>query len=130
MMKENTIKIFEESFRNNWELPALSDYNTKQTLTYGDFAEQIARLHIIYKECGVKPGDRVAVIGKNTPSWVIVFIGTITYGAVIVPILQEFNPRDAQHIINRFPPCDDCYCQYCSPCLRSLRQGARPHPAE
>ncbi len=100
MMKENTIKIFEESFRNNWELPALSDYNTKQTLTYGDFAEQIARLHIIYKECGVKPGDRVAVIGKNTPSWVIVFMGTITYGAVIVPILQEFNPRDAQHIIN------------------------------
>lgn len=100
MMKENTIKIFEESFRNNWELPALSDYNTKQTLTYGDFAEQIARLHIIYKECGIKPGDRVALIGKNTPSWVVVFIGTITYGAVIVPILQEFNPRDAQHIIN------------------------------
>ena len=100
MMKENTIKIFEESFRNNWELPALSDYNTKQTLTYGDFAEQIARLHLIYKECGIKPGDLVALIGKNTPSWVVVFIGTITYGAVIVPILQEFNPRDAQHIIN------------------------------
>ncbi len=100
MMKENTIKIFEESFRNNWDLPALSDYNTKQTLTYGDFAEQIARLHLIYKECGIKPGDRVALIGKNTPSWVVVFIGTITYGAVIVPILQEFNPRDAQHIIN------------------------------
>ena len=100
MMKENTIKIFEESFRNNWELPALSDYNTKQTLTYGDFAEQIARLHLIYKECGIKPGDRVALIGKNTPSWVVVFMGTITYGAVIVPILQEFNPRDAQHIIN------------------------------
>lgn len=99
-MKENTIKIFEESFRNNWELPALSDYNTKQTLTYGEFAERIARLHLIYKECGIKPGDRVALIGKNTPSWVIVFIGTITYGAVIVPILQEFNPRDAQHIIN------------------------------
>ena len=99
-MKENTIKIFEESFRNNWDLPALSDYNTKQTLTYGEFAERIARLHIIYKEMGVKPGDRVALIGKNTPSWVVVFIGTITYGAVIVPILQEFNPRDAQHIIN------------------------------
>ena len=100
MMKENTIKIFENSFRNNWELPALSDYNTKQTLTYGDFAKQIARLHLIYKKCGIMPGDRVALIGKNTPSWVVVFIGTITYGAVIVPILQEFNPRDAQHIIN------------------------------
>ncbi len=100
MMKENTIKIFEESFRNNWELPALSDYNTKQTLTYGQLAERIARLHLLYKECGIKPGDRVALIGKNTPSWVIVFMGTITYGAVIVPILQEFNPKDAQHIIN------------------------------
>ncbi|MBR5030579.1 MAG: AMP-binding protein, partial [Muribaculaceae bacterium] len=100
MMKENTIKIFEESFRNNWELPALSDYNTKQTLTYGDLARRIAQLHLIYKECGIKPGDRVALIGKNTPNWVIVFMGTITYGAVIVPILQEFNPRDAQHIIN------------------------------
>ena len=100
MMKENTIKIFEESFRNNWELPALSDYNTKQTLTYGEFAERIARLHLLYKEWGIKPGDRVALIGKNTPSWVIVFMGTITYGAVIVPILQEFNPKDAQHIIN------------------------------
>jgi long-chain acyl-CoA synthetase len=100
MMKENTIKIFEQSFRNHWDLPALSDYNTKQTLTYGQFAERIARLHLIYKECGIKPGDRVALIGKNTPSWVTVFLGTITYGAVIVPILQEFNPRDAQHIIN------------------------------
>ena len=100
MMKENTIKIFEESFRNNWDLPALSDYNSKQTLTYGGLAKQIARLHLIYKECGIKPGDRVALIGKNTPSWVVVFMGTITYGAVIVPILQEFNPRDAQHIIN------------------------------
>ncbi|MBR5639941.1 MAG: AMP-binding protein [Muribaculaceae bacterium] len=100
MMKENTIKIFEESFRNNWDLPALSDYNSKQSLTYGGLAEQIARLHLIFKECGIKPGDRVALIGKNTPSWVVVFVGTITYGAVIVPILQEFNPRDAQHIIN------------------------------
>ena len=100
MMKENTIKIFEKSFIDNWELPALSDYNTKQTLTYGEFAEDIARLHMFYERCGVKPGDHIALVGKNTPAWVTIFMGTITYGAVIVPILQEFNPTDVQHIIN------------------------------
>ncbi len=100
MMKENIIKIYEKSFVDNWELPALTDYNTRQTMTYGDFACQIARLHLFYERCGIKQGDKVALIGKNTPSWVTVFIGTITYGAVIVPILQEFNPNDAQHIIN------------------------------
>ncbi len=100
MMKENTIKIYEKSFIDNWELPALSDYNTKQTLTYGEFAEDIARLHMFYERCGIKPGDHIALVGKNTPAWVTVFMGTITYGAVIVPILQEFNPTDVQHIIN------------------------------
>ncbi|MBQ9466003.1 MAG: AMP-binding protein [Muribaculaceae bacterium] len=100
MMKENIIKIYEKSFVDNWELPALTDYSTRQRMTYGDFACQIARLHLFYERCGIKQGDKVALIGKNTPSWVTVFIGTITYGAVIVPILQEFNPNDAQHIIN------------------------------
>lgn len=100
MMKENTIKIFEKSFRENWDLPALTDYGTGKTLTYGDFATQIARLHVLFKQAGIVPGDHIALIGKNTPGWVTVFIGTITYGAVIVPILQEFNPHDVQHIIN------------------------------
>ena len=100
MMKENTIKIFEKSFRENWDLPALSDYGTKKTVTYGKFAADIARLHLLFKHAGINHGDHVALIGKNTPRWVTVFIATITYGAVIVPILQEFNPVDAQHIIN------------------------------
>ena len=100
MMKENLIKIYERSFIDNWELPALTDYNTGEKLTYGDFARNIAKLHLLFENCGVKQGDRIALIGKNIPNWVIVFMGTITYGAVIVPILQEFNPADAQHIIN------------------------------
>ena len=100
MMKENLIKIYERSFIDNWELPALTDYNTGEKLTYGDFARNIAKLHLLFENCGVKKGDRIALIGKNIPNWVIVFMGTITYGAVIVPILQEFNPADAQHIIN------------------------------
>ncbi len=100
MMKENTIKIFSHSFKENWDLPAVTDYNTKATLTYGQFAQLIAKIHLFYKEIGIKKGDHIALIGKNTPSWVATFMATITYGAVIVPILQEFNPNDAQHIIN------------------------------
>ncbi|MBO4814671.1 MAG: AMP-binding protein [Muribaculaceae bacterium] len=99
-MKENLIKIYEQSFRDNWELEALSDYNSKFTLTYGAFATEIERIHLLYKYAGIKQGDHVALIGKNTPAWVTVFMATITYGAVIVPILQEFNPNDVQHIVN------------------------------
>ena len=100
MMKENLIKIYERSFIDNWELPALTDYNTGERMTYGDFARNIARLHMLFDGCGVKAGDRIALIGKNIPNWLTAFMATITYGAVIVPILQEFNPADAQHIIN------------------------------
>ncbi|MBP5562101.1 MAG: AMP-binding protein [Muribaculaceae bacterium] len=100
MMKENTIKIFEKSFRENWDLPALSEYGTKKVVTYGEFATEIARLHLLFKHVGINHGDHIALIGKNTPRWVTAFLATITYGAVIVPILQEFNPVDAQHIIN------------------------------
>ena len=66
MLKENTIKIFEKSFIDNWELPALSDYNEGTTLTYGEFAQHIAQIHLFYEHCGVKPGDKVALIGKKT----------------------------------------------------------------
>ena len=100
MLKENIIKIYEQSFKDNWELPALSDYNTKLTLSYGDFAQEVAKIHLFFRETGIAKGDKIALIGKNTPQWVVTFIATITYGAVIVPILQEFNPNDAQHIIN------------------------------
>lgn len=100
MMKENTVKIFEQSFRENWDSPCLTDYNTKVTISYADFARDIAKIHLFYKEIGIEPGDHVAVIGKNNPTWVTVFLATITYGAVIVPILQDFNPNDAQHIVN------------------------------
>lgn len=100
MMQENIVEIYEKSFRDNWELPALTDYTEGKTTTYGQFARDIAQIHLFFKLAGVKKGDKIALIGRNTPYWVTVFIGTITYGAVIVPILQDFNPRDAQHIIN------------------------------
>lgn len=93
-------KIYQNSFRTNFMLPAVTDYGSDTTLTYGEFAKKIARIHLLYESCGVKKGDKIALMGKNTPDWVAVFMATITYGAVIVPVLQDFNPRDAQHIIN------------------------------
>lgn len=99
-MKENTVKIFEQSFKDNWDRPCLTDYNTKETITYADFARDIAKIHLFYKEIGIQEGDHVAIIGKNNSTWVTLFLATITYGAVIVPILQDFNPNDAQHIVN------------------------------
>lgn len=100
MLRENLLDIYAASFRDNWNLPALTDYTTGDTMTYADFARRIARTHVFFEECGVKRGDKIAVIGKNTMSWVTIYFAAITYGAVIVPILADFNPQDAQHIIH------------------------------
>lgn len=80
-------------------MPALTDYGGK-TMTYGNLAKRIARLHLFYELAGIKPGDKIALMGRNSVNWVVIFMGTLTYGAVIVPILNEFNPVDAQNIIN------------------------------
>lgn len=97
---DHILKIYQNSFRNNWDLPALTDYGSQEVMTYADFARRIARLHLFYRQIGLKPGDHVALLGKNSASWVVMFIGTITYGATIVPFLADFNPHDAQHIVN------------------------------
>lgn len=97
---DHILKIYQNSFRNNWDLPALTDYGSQEVMTYADFARRIARLHLFYRQIGLKPGDHVALLGKNSASRVVMFIGTITYGATIVPILADFNPHDAQHIVN------------------------------
>lgn len=97
---EDFNKIFSDSFRENWNLSALTEFGENDTVTYGEFARRIARVHLLYESLGIKPGDKVALVGKNNATWVIVFMATVTYGAVIVPILQDFNPTDTQHIIN------------------------------
>ena len=99
MIQQNFIKIYEESFKTNWELPALSNYKDQETLSYGQLAEKIARIHILFTELGIEEGDKVALIGKNHTSWSVIFLATFTYGAVIVPILHEFNPESMEHII-------------------------------
>ena len=98
--EENLIKIYEHSFHKNWSLEAVTDYGTSNTLTYAKLAENIAKLHLLFKQVGIQEGDKVAVMGKNNANWVTTFLATITYGAVIVPILQDFKANDAIHIVN------------------------------
>lgn len=100
MLQENLIKIYEKSFRENREMSALTDYFKNETFSYYEMAKEIAKLHLVFKKAGIKRGDKIALIGRNNPRWCITYIGTITYGAVIVPILQDFTPADVIHIIN------------------------------
>lgn len=100
MIEQNFIKLFENSFRQNWDLPAYSDYSKGETFTYGQAATQIAKLHLLFDKINIKQGDKIALIGQNTPHWTITYVATVTYGAVIVPILQDFNANDVHHIVN------------------------------
>ena len=100
MLEENLIKIYEASFRENREMSALTDYFKNETFSYYEMAKEIAKLHLLFKKAGIKQGDKIALIGRNNPRWCITYIATITYGAVIVPILQDFTPADVTHIIN------------------------------
>ncbi|MCM1153161.1 MAG: AMP-binding protein [Muribaculum sp.] len=96
----NFIKLYEQSFIENWDLPALTDYPTKRTLTYGEMAHDIAMTHLFFESIGLRPGDKIALCGKDSSDWVKVYMATVTYGAVIVPILSDFNPADITHIVN------------------------------
>ena len=100
MVQDNLIRMYQESFRSNAELPALTDYFKKNTLTYLDLAQLVAKYHLVFEKYGIKAGDKIALIGRNTPMWVTAYVATITYGCVIVPILQDFNPIDATNIVN------------------------------
>ena len=100
MIKENLVRLFESSIKNNWELPAWTDYIEQKTMTFGEVGEQIARLHLLFETIKLEKGAKVSLIGKNGTHWGCVYVAAVTYGAVIVPILQDFNPNDVQHIVN------------------------------
>lgn len=100
MIEENFIKLYEKSFKENWLRNALSDYGDATAMRYADVSEEIARIHLLYEKMHLRKGDKVALIGKNSTKWVLAYMATITYGAVIVPILQDFNPNDVHHIVN------------------------------
>ncbi len=100
MLEKNLIRMFEQNFRDNHDLPALSDYFKGETFTYLELAKEIAKVHLVLREADIHKGDKIALVGRNNPRWCISYIAAITYGAVIVPILQDFNGNDIIHIVN------------------------------
>ena len=99
----NTSSSLNEYFRkailNNWNQNALTDYKG-QTLQFHDVARKIEKLHIAFQNTGIKQGDKIAICGRNSAHWAVAFLATLTYGAVAVPILHEFNAEQIHNIVN------------------------------
>jgi long-chain acyl-CoA synthetase len=100
MIQENFIRLFEDGFRRNWDLKGFTNYGENTTLTYADISRKVAELHILFEQCHIKQNDKIALTGRNNANWAITYLATVTYGALIVPVLQDFNPNDVHHIVN------------------------------
>lgn len=99
MIKERLIGYIEQSIRKNWDIEALSNYKEKG-YTYREIAEKILRLQIFFKDSGIKEGDKIALVGRNSANWCVVYLASVTYGAVIVPILPDFKSDDLNNLVN------------------------------
>mgnify|MGYP001355778836 CR=1 FL=1 len=98
-MEKSFVRLIEESVKQNWNLPAFSDYKGA-TFYYHDLARKIEKIHIIFQKTGVKQGDKIALIGRNSSHWGVAFLAIVTYGAVAVPILPDFKADNVHHIVN------------------------------
>jgi len=99
MIKERFITYVEESIKNNWEKQALSNYREKG-YSYKEIAEKILKLHIAFRELGIKEGDKIALVGKNSANWCVTYLAVVTYGAAVVPVLPDFRSEDMMNILN------------------------------
>ena len=98
MLDENLVQSFTESVRRHWDEPFFADWRG-QTLTHGDAAHRICMLHAVFEDAGVARGDKIAVVGRNSAHWAVTYWATLTYGAVIVPILPDFTGEEIHHIV-------------------------------
>lgn len=98
-MENSFISYIYNSIQENWDLNALTDYNGA-TLQYKDVARKIEKLHILFQASGVVKGDKIAICGRNSAHWGVAFLATLTYGAVVVPILHEFKADNVHNIVN------------------------------
>ncbi|HBE39597.1 MAG TPA: long-chain fatty acid--CoA ligase [Bacteroidales bacterium] len=99
MIKERLIGYIEQSIKQNWNIEALSNYKEKG-YTYQQIAEHILKLHLFFKDSGIKEGVKIALVGRNSANWCMIYLATVTYGAVIVPLLPDFKPDDLVNLIN------------------------------
>lgn len=93
------IGLYEKSFKENWNRQALTDYRSN-SIKYSDLATQIARLHIFFENSEIKKGDKIAICGKNCSNWGVAFMAVLTYGAVAVPILNDFREDNIHNIVS------------------------------
>lgn len=98
-INNHLIYLIKESIENNKELFALSDFQGAN-FQYRDVARKVAKLHLGFKHAGIRPGDKIALCGRNGSNWAIAFLSVLTYGAVAVPILHEFKPDNVHHLVN------------------------------
>ncbi|MDR0750079.1 MAG: AMP-binding protein [Tannerellaceae bacterium] len=98
-MENRFLGIVENSIKTYWDLAAFSDYKG-ETYYYKDVARHIEKLHILFEHAGIRKGEKVALVGRNSSNWAVSFFGTLAYGAVVVPVLHEFKPDNIHHIIN------------------------------
>lgn len=99
-MEFSIIKRYENSFRQNRDLPAITDYSSGKTYSYFQLAAKVDREHKVFRDLGIKKGDTISIIGKNSADWICTYISIVTYGAVVVPILPDFSPEGIVGIIN------------------------------
>ena len=92
-------KVFEAAFKKNWVRPAISNYQG-ETLCFRDMARRIEKLHIMFEECGLEKGNKVAICSRNQANWAVSFLAAMTYGAVPVPLLHEFKSANIHHLVN------------------------------
>ncbi len=91
------LERFEEAIKNNWDKPGLSNFKG-ETFTFGEIATEIEKLHIVFKKNKVKKGDKIALCSKNNARWCIAFFAVTSYGAIVVPILNDFLPESVQSL--------------------------------
>lgn len=99
MIKERLVGYIEQSIKQNWEIEALSNYREKG-FSYKEIAEKMLKLQLFFTDSGIKEGDKIALVGRNSAHWCVIYLATVTYGAVIVPILPDFKPEDLSNLIN------------------------------
>ncbi|PID56100.1 long-chain fatty acid--CoA ligase [candidate division KSB3 bacterium] len=99
MIPEQLVHVIEAAVKQHWDSPAFSDYEGT-TLSYGDLAGEISRMHKMFRKAHLKQGDTIAAVGKNSTNWALTYLATLSYGAVIVPILADFTADNIHHIVN------------------------------
>ncbi|MBD5327215.1 MAG: AMP-binding protein [Bacteroides sp.] len=99
MDRHDIVHIFENVIRRQWDSPALTNFNG-ESMQYKDLGRKIAKLHLLFDRAGIRPGDKIALCGKNSAQWAVAFFAIMSYGAVVVPLLHEFKPDNIHHLID------------------------------